>query len=90
MSEWTCQVRFVLSSSLESLTSIFFQLTDQQIGTLLFRDIQYAFFDFLDNILTSCQLNPSVGRIPISWQQPIYGDRIPNFTDFAAPGVQLT
>lgn len=24
------------------------------------------------------------------FEQPIYGDRIPNFTDFAAPGVILT
>lgn len=63
---------------------------DQQIGTLLYRDIQYAFFDFIESILKDCQYNPSVGKIPITWQDPIYGDRIPNFTDFAAPGVQLT
>lgn len=65
-------------------------MSNQQIGTLLYRDIQYAFFDFIENILSSCQMNPSIGRIPISWKKPIYGDRIPNFTDFAAPGVQLT
>ena len=63
---------------------------DQQIGTLLYRDIQYAFFDFIESILKDCQYNPAVGKIPISWQDPIYGERIPNFTDFAAPGVQLT
>lgn len=63
---------------------------DQQIGTLLYRDIQYAFFDFIESVLKDCQYNPSVGKIPISWKEPIYGDRIPNFTDFAAPGVQLT
>lgn len=65
-------------------------VTDQQIGTLLFRDIQYAYFDFIEDILKDCDVNPSVGRIPIAWNKPIYGDRIPNFTDFAAPGVQLT
>jgi hypothetical protein len=63
---------------------------DQQIGTLLYRDIQYAFFDFLGDVMTSCNENPAVGRIPITWEKPIYGDTIPNFTDFAAPGVQLT
>lgn len=70
--------------------SKFLTLLDQQIGTLLYRDIQYAYFDFIEDILKDCELNPSVGRIPISWNTPIYGDRIPNFTDFAAPGVQLT
>ncbi|CAO1389625.1 unnamed protein product [Diamesa hyperborea] len=65
-------------------------MSNSQIGTLLYRDIQYAFFDFIRNILTECQENPSIGKIPISWERPIYGDRIPNFTDFAAPGVMLT
>lgn len=73
------------------MTEIFFQrISDSQIGTLLYRDIQYAFFDFIESILKDCQQNPSIGRIPILWNKPIYGDRIPNFTDFAAPGVQLT
>lgn len=65
-------------------------ITDQQIGTLLYRDIQYAFFDFLDKILKDCDLNPAVGRIPLKWEQPVYGDQVPNFTDFAAPGVILS
>lgn len=68
----------------------FYIFTDQQIGTLLYRDIQYAYFDFIEDILKDCDVNPGVGKIPISWHKPIYGDRIPNFTDFAAPGVQLT
>lgn len=63
---------------------------DQQIGTLLYRDIQYAYFDFIESILKDCQINPLAGKIPIHFDNPIYGDRIPNFTDFAAPGVQLT
>ncbi|CRK97747.1 CLUMA_CG011125, isoform A [Clunio marinus] len=65
-------------------------MSNQQIGTLLYRDIQYAYLDFIENILKECDQDPAVGRIPIAWKDPIYGDRIPNFTDFAAPGVQLT
>lgn len=64
--------------------------TDQQIGTLLYRDVQFAFFDFIEEMLTSCDQNPAVGRVPLRFQQPVYGDRIPNFTNFAAPGVILT
>uniref|UniRef100_A0A2M4AFI7 Putative abc transporter n=1 Tax=Anopheles triannulatus TaxID=58253 RepID=A0A2M4AFI7_9DIPT len=65
-------------------------MSNQQIGTLLYRDIQYAFFDFIESILESCEVNPSNGRIPFQWNSPIYGERTPNFTDFAAPGVILT
>jgi hypothetical protein len=75
---------------MNTFSIIKFIIIDQQIGTLLYRDIQYAFFDFIKSILTDCDLNPSVGQIPISWQKTVYGEAIPNFTDFAAPGVQLT
>lgn len=75
---------------LTTLTLLFFHQIDQQIGTLLYRDIQYAYFDFIENILIDCEVNPSNGRIPFQWNKPVYGDRKPNFTDFAAPGVILT
>lgn len=88
MSSWTCRVSF-RDFSLHSISKTS-HVSDQQIGTLLYRDIQYAFFDFIDSILKDCQQNPAIGRIPILWNKPIYGDQAPNFTDFAAPGVQLT
>ncbi|XP_018804572.1 PREDICTED: ABC transporter G family member 20 [Bactrocera latifrons] len=65
-------------------------MSNQQISTLLYRDLQYTFFDFVEDILRDCELNPKIGRIPVDWQKPIYGTRNPNFTDFAAPGVILT
>lgn len=74
----------------EFIGSIFHSHLDQQIGTLLFRDIQFSYFDFIDEILTACELNPALGHIPIRWENPVYGDQTPNFTDFAAPGVILT
>lgn len=65
-------------------------VTDQQIGQLLFRDIQFGFLTFIGETLKGCALNPSVGRIPIEFGKPVYGTQTPNFTDFAAPGVILT
>lgn len=65
-------------------------IPDQQIGTLLYRDLQFAYFDFIGDILTECNLNPSLGKVPIQFNDPIFGTREPNFTDFAAPGVILT
>lgn len=57
---------------------------------MLYRDIQLTYFEFIENILDDCDIDPKAGRIPINWHKPVYGDRIPNFTDFAAPGVILT
>lgn len=74
----------------DSMTLVFFPSADMQIDTLLFRDIQFAYFDFIGQILTDCDLNPSLGRVPIQFKQPIFGSMEPHFTDFAAPGVILT
>lgn len=63
---------------------------DQQISTLLFRDLQYTFFDFVETILQECDEDPRIGQIPVRFQDAIYGEQNPNFTDFAAPGVILT
>lgn len=41
-------------------------------------------------MLQTCNYNPKVGDIPIDFQDPIYGDNNPSFTDFVAPGVILT
>lgn len=68
----------------------FLSSLDQQISTLLYRDLQYTFFHFVENMLSDCDVNPKLGRVPVEWKEPIYGYRNPNFTDFAAPGVILT
>lgn len=70
--------------------SFCFLISDQQIGQLLFRDIQFGFFTFIHQVLKDCDLNPSLGQIPVRFNEPIYGTQTPNFTDFAAPGVILT
>lgn len=74
----------------KTITIRVFFVLDQQIGQLLFRDIQFAFFNFINKILTDCEINPAVAHIPVHFNNPIYGDQTPNFTDFAAPGVILT
>lgn len=65
-------------------------IPDQQISTLLYRDLQFTFFDFVKDMLTDCDVNPKLGRVPVDFNPPIYGFNNPNFTDFAAPGVILT
>lgn len=56
----------------------------------MFRDLQFGFFTFINQLLNACDLNPKLAQIPVRFNQPVYGTPTPNFTDFAAPGVILT
>lgn len=40
--------------------------------------------------MIDCDEDPNIAAVPVRINDPIYGTRTPNFTDFAAPGVILT
>jgi len=65
-------------------------MSNQQIGLMLNRDLQVAYRDFAQELLTDCGNNPKLADIPIQFREPIYGSNDPSFTDFVAPGVILT
>ncbi|XP_046614540.1 ABC transporter G family member 20 isoform X1 [Neodiprion virginianus] len=65
-------------------------MSNQQIGQLLQRDLLYAFMDFAKNVSHDCHYNEKATAIPMDFRTPIYGPKEPNFTDFAAPGIILT
>lgn len=65
-------------------------LLDQNIGTFLKRDMYNAFEHFFQDYVESCDIDRKIATIPIRFNEPVYGYRNPNFTDFAAPGVILT
>ncbi|CAH0721324.1 unnamed protein product, partial [Brenthis ino] len=73
-----------------SEVQVWLDMSNQQIGLMLNRDIQFSYRDFAKDLLSTCNYNPKVGDIPIDFQDPIYGDSNPSFTDFVAPGVILT
>lgn len=79
---WKVSKNFIYSSNSA--------LSDQQIGIILQRDLQLSYQDFAKDLLGSCEQNPDLAEIPISFQEPIYGTKTPSFTDFVAPGVILT
>ncbi|XP_073963542.1 ABC-type transporter snustorr isoform X2 [Choristoneura fumiferana] len=73
-----------------SEVQVWLDMSNQQIGLMLNRDIQFSYRDFAKDLLQTCDYNPKVGDIPIDFKEPIYGDNNPSFTDFVAPGVILT
>ncbi|KAG7297380.1 hypothetical protein JYU34_019359 [Plutella xylostella] len=64
--------------------------TDKQVEWMLNRDLQLAFMDAAMHLAKVCQLPKRLFTVPVYFHNPIYGLKIPNFTDFAGPGVILT
>ncbi|CAB3227744.1 unnamed protein product [Arctia plantaginis] len=64
--------------------------TDKQVEWMLSRDLQLAFMEAAEHLATICELPTRIMSIPVHFNKPIYGLDVPNFTDFAGPGVILT
>ncbi|XP_058807802.1 ABC transporter G family member 23 [Phymastichus coffea] len=65
-------------------------MSNQQIGQLLQRDLYMAFQNFTNDLMKALNYSEKIASIPMSFREPVYGPQEPNFTDFAAPGVVLT
>ncbi|CAH0401685.1 unnamed protein product [Chilo suppressalis] len=63
---------------------------NKQIKWMLKKDLAEAFVDVLTNMTVACDLPERALAIPAHIHDPIYGLKMPNMTDFAAPGVILT
>ncbi|XP_012159848.1 ABC transporter G family member 23 isoform X3 [Ceratitis capitata] len=74
----------------QSEVKVWLDMSNQQIGIMLNRDIQLAYRAFAMELLQQCGNNPKLGDVPIQFRDPIYGTMNPSFTDFVAPGVILT
>ncbi|KAI4500327.1 hypothetical protein M0802_004744 [Mischocyttarus mexicanus] len=74
----------------QSEIRVWLDMSNQQVGLMLMRDLQYSYRDFAKNLLTACKENSKLADVPIQFKEPIYGSNEPSFTDFVAPGVILT
>lgn len=74
----------------QSEISVWLDMSNQHIGLMIQRDLQQSFSDFAADILTACSNEAKLVEIPVKFNNPVYGPRLPNFTDFSAPGVILT
>ncbi|XP_037919474.1 ABC transporter G family member 23 isoform X2 [Hermetia illucens] len=74
----------------QSEIGVWLDMSNQQIGIMLTRDLQLAYRDFAKDLLNECGYNSKLGDVPIQFKEPIYGTDTPSFTDFVAPGVILT
>ncbi|XP_021913320.1 ABC transporter G family member 20 isoform X2 [Zootermopsis nevadensis] len=74
----------------QSEIRVWLDMSNQQIGLMLNRNLQLSYRDFAQTLLTACGDNPKLADIPIQFKDPVYGSNEPSFTDFVAPGVILT
>lgn len=70
--------------------NVVMDMSNQQIGQLLQRDLLYSYQDFAKDFIGACNYSEKLATPPVDFLTPIYGTKDPNFTDFAAPGVILT
>ncbi|XP_012287640.1 ABC transporter G family member 20 [Orussus abietinus] len=74
----------------QSEIRVWLDMSNQQIGLMLARNLQYSYRDFAKDLLSTCDQNTKLADVPIQFKDPIYGTNDPSFTDFVAPGVILT
>ncbi|XP_028158018.1 ABC transporter G family member 20 isoform X6 [Ostrinia furnacalis] len=63
---------------------------DKQIEWMLARDISESFMEATEHMAEQCDLPKRLLSIPVHFNKPVFGLRVPNLTDFAGPGVILT
>lgn len=73
-----------------SQIDVHLDMSNQQILFMLQRDFLLALEDLAKEMSQACEIPEGILSVPLRMNDPIYGPRIPNFTDFAAPGVMLT
>ncbi|XP_049823696.1 ABC transporter G family member 20 isoform X3 [Aethina tumida] len=74
----------------QSEVRVWLDMSNQQIGVILQRDLQLGYQNFTKDLLRDCEQNPDLAEVPISFKDPIYGSNQPSFTNFVAPGIILT
>ncbi|XP_059488406.1 ABC transporter G family member 23-like [Neocloeon triangulifer] len=74
----------------QSEMRVWLDLSNKHIGLMLQRYLHQSYTSFMKDLLTACNENTELVEVPVKFLKPIYGPAVPNFTDFAAPGVMLT
>ena len=68
----------------------FSQYEDQQVSYVMQSVLLNSTETFLREILSSFGIDPSIVDPPVIIEKPIYGDLVPNFLNFAAPGIMVS
>ena len=71
----------------DSSAQIYLDMTNQQVAFAMHKRILDGFNNFMTDLLTDCNMPVALADIPLKFNDPVYGTRDPNFTEFMAPGI---
>ncbi|KAF4531411.1 hypothetical protein B566_EDAN009653 [Ephemera danica] len=74
----------------QSEIAIQLDMSDGQIASVLTTELQKAFINFFEEILTSCDVNVKHGQIPLRINTPVYGSKEYKFLLAIMPGTLIT
>ncbi|XP_046382481.1 ABC transporter G family member 23-like [Ischnura elegans] len=67
--------------------SVYLDISNSIIGSLLKRKMMTEFQDFLRGVLVDCQNSPKFAQTPMNFHNPVYGKKNPSYGSFVAPGI---
>ena len=71
----------------QSSTQVHLDMSNQQVAMTLQKALTLGFSNFISDLLSDCNLAEDTAEMPLKFNQPIYGEAEPSFTEFMAPGI---
>jgi len=68
-------------------TDIVLDMSNHQVSFTLRQWLMDRVQTFTNDILDTCGMSRDLVASPLTWQEPVYGDQEPSFTEFMAPGI---
>ena len=62
-------------------------MSNQQVALTLQQWILHSVDNFTSSLLQHCGHPSAVAAAPVIWDEPVYGEKEPSFTEFMAPGI---
>ncbi|XP_034097636.2 ABC transporter G family member 23 [Drosophila nasuta] len=70
--------------------TVHIDMTDQQVAYFMQRKLRDKFSSFMNKVVEECNVSAALVRLPVQFQDPIYGSTEIEFQQYCAPGVVMT
>ncbi|KAH8376657.1 hypothetical protein KR093_000663 [Drosophila rubida] len=70
--------------------TVHIDMTDQQVAYYMQRKLRDKFSSFMNKVVEECNVSSALVRLPVQFQDPIYGSTEIEFQQYCAPGVVMT
>ncbi|EDW03077.1 ABC transporter G family member 20 [Drosophila grimshawi] len=70
--------------------TVHIDMTDQQVAYYMQRKLRDKFSDFMNGVVRDCNVSSALVKLPVQFQDPIYGSTDIEFQQYCAPGVVMT